>query len=109
MVDSAPDQVGTGLSSKITRWQCLLLIVFSVGIIYAGAVRFDFVAYDDYELVYQNGDFLSRLSNIATSFTTHVFTTHRTESGYYRPLLLISYIVDYRVWGLNPLGYHLTN
>ena len=91
------------------RWKYLLLLVASIGIVYAQSLRFDFVTYDDYELVVQNGDFLSRVSNIAASFTTHVFTTHRAQSGYYRPLLLMSYIFDYQIWGLNPFGYHLTN
>lgn len=27
----------------------------------------------------------------------------------YIPLTLLSYALDYRLWGLNPLGYHLTN
>ncbi len=28
---------------------------------------------------------------------------------YYRPLSELSYAIDYRVWGNNPKGYHLTN
>ncbi|HTW96034.1 MAG TPA: hypothetical protein VMD74_00025, partial [Candidatus Methylomirabilis sp.] len=30
-------------------------------------------------------------------------------SNYWRPLLLISFAVDYKVWGLSPFGFHLTN
>ncbi len=30
-------------------------------------------------------------------------------SGYYRPLQALSYALDYRLWGLAPLGFHLTN
>ncbi len=28
---------------------------------------------------------------------------------FYRPLAILSFAVDYRIWGLNPFGYHLTN
>ena len=95
--------------SASSLWKYIILIVIAVGIVYGQSVRFDFVTYDDYELVYQNGDFLSHVSNVFASFTTHAFTTHRAESGYYRPVLLVSYILDYQIWGLNPSGYHLTN
>ncbi len=30
-------------------------------------------------------------------------------SNYWRPLLLVSFSLDYQVWGLTPFGYHLTN
>lgn len=31
------------------------------------------------------------------------------HSWHYHPLTWLSYAVDYSLWGLNPLGYHLTN
>jgi len=30
-------------------------------------------------------------------------------SNYWRPLLLLSFAVDYKIWGLEPFGFHLTN
>src|SRR2546422_736023 len=86
-----------------------LIIVVAICAVYSQAVRFDFVTYDDYDLISQNTDYLGNLRNLATSFTTHVFSTHRAESAYYRPLLLASFILDYRLWGLNPFGFHLVN
>jgi len=29
--------------------------------------------------------------------------------GYYRPFVFFSFFLDFQIWGLNPLGYHLTN
>lgn len=29
--------------------------------------------------------------------------------GFYRPLLALSFFLDYQLWGLHPAGYHLTN
>jgi hypothetical protein len=31
------------------------------------------------------------------------------HGGFFRPLFILSYVVDSRVWGERPLGYHLTN
>src|SRR5262249_36459551 len=108
-MDVSGDPIPPQALTPPSRRTCILLIALFTGIVFAQTLRFDFVSYDDYELVYQNGDFLSHVSNVFTSFATHVFTTHRAESGYYRPLVLVSFIVDYQVWGLNPFGYHLTN
>ena len=86
-----------------------LVILCAVVLVYVQTLSFEFVNYDDNDLVYQNSEFLSNPANLAAAFTTHAFTSHRAESAYYRPLLLASYIVDYQIWQLNPIGYHLTN
>jgi len=108
-MDVSDNSVRQEAQARSSLWKYFAVIVVAVAIVYGQSLRFDFVTYDDYELVYQNGDFLSHVSNVFTSFTTHAFTSHRAESGYYRPVLLVSYILDYQVWGLNPSGYHLTN
>ncbi|MBD0373118.1 MAG: glycosyltransferase family 39 protein [Pyrinomonadaceae bacterium] len=33
----------------------------------------------------------------------------REYGGFFRPLFILSYIIDSRVWGERPFGYHLTN
>ncbi|MBI1953362.1 MAG: tetratricopeptide repeat protein [Candidatus Omnitrophica bacterium] len=38
------------------------------------------------------------------SFYQEVF-----HQSYYRPLQGVSFLVDYQLWGLNPLGFHLTS
>ncbi len=92
-----------------SRWRHLLLVAASVGVVYVQTAGFDFVTYDDYDLVYHNQEFLSNPGNILTSFGTDVFTTHRPESVYYRPILLVSFIIDYQLWHLQPAAYHLVN
>ena len=100
-----PDD-GAGTISH--RW-LFLIIILVTGLVYLQTVTFDFVTYDDYDLVVQNESFISNPANILTAFETHAFTTHRSESAYYRPLLLVSYILDYQMWKLAPWGYHLVN
>ena len=33
----------------------------------------------------------------------------KSSIKYYRPLFTLSFVSDYRMWGLSPFGYHLTN
>lgn len=44
-------------------------------------------------------------------FTAHFFRdwTAEQKNSYYRPLHHLSYVMDYKLWGENPLGFHLTN
>ncbi len=42
------------------------------------------------------------LPNLTAAFSTFYV-------GNYAPLHIVSYMVDYTVWGLNPAGYHLSN
>ncbi len=95
--------------SALSDYKYPLIILCAVVLVYVQSLSYEFVNYDDYDLVSQNGEFISSPANIAKAFTTHAFTSHREESVYYRPLLLVSFIIDYQVWQLNPLGYHLTN
>lgn len=92
-----------------SSWKFFLIIIVSIVIVYSQAFFFDFVNYDDPDLVYENSSYLSNVSNIFNSFTTHAFATKKKESVYYRPILIISYIVDYQIWKLNPFGYHASN
>ena len=99
----------TKAPTAISDYKYPLVVLCAVVLVYLQSISFEFVNYDDYDLVYENSEFLSNPANLATSFATHAFTSHREESVYYRPLLLVSFIIDYQVWQLNPLGYHLTN
>jgi tetratricopeptide (TPR) repeat protein len=38
-----------------------------------------------------------------------VFSIGTNKIGQYNPLSLLSFMLDYSLWGLNPAGYHLTN
>jgi len=92
-----------------STWKPLLIIFVCIFVVYSQALFFDFVNYDDADLIYENSEYISNPSNILHSFTTHAFSTKKKESVYYRPVLITSYIIDYQIWKLNPLGYHLNN
>jgi len=42
-------------------------------------------------------------------FTESLISGAGQVSNYWRPLLLMSFAIDYRLWGLAPFGFHLTN
>lgn len=54
---------------------------------------------------------LRTLAGLAESWTSdYVFTAETNQSyGYYRPVSALSLWLDYRIWGLDPLGFHLSN
>ncbi len=95
------------------HWKELLIVVIVVAAIYGQALKFDFVNYDDPYLILDNQEYLSQPLNILTSFTSHVFTTRAPTSlqrvPYYRPMLLVCLIVEYQLWHISPMGYHLFN
>lgn len=59
--------------------------------------------WDDAGYIYEN-HFIKDLSwdTVTTAFTTFY-------TNYWAPLTWLSLAIDYAVWGLNPVGYHLTN
>ncbi|MFA7402492.1 MAG: tetratricopeptide repeat protein [Pelobacteraceae bacterium] len=62
-----------------------------------------FVNLDDYEYVLNN----PLLRQLDAGAIVDAFT--KPHAGFWMPLTWISLALDYHFWGLNPLGYHLTN
>lgn len=97
-------------SSDLLRRSLIPLFVALLAIlIFANSLKNDFV-WDDRELIVDNPA-VHGLSEVSNFFTDHFWSESRQPSaqGYYRPLILISYALDYSIWKLNPLGFHLTN
>lgn len=64
--------------------------------------------FDDVPLVVHNG-YTEDLSRVVELFQVDLWRTSRTasvDSGYYRPLMLLSLAVDRALWGLSPAGHH---
>src|SRR3989304_4078349 len=78
----------------------LLLIILPV-LLYANSFKNGFV-FDDLPLIVENPGIRS-LGNIPGMLGVY------TGDPSYRPLRFISYAIDYYFWGLNPVGYHLSN
>jgi protein O-mannosyl-transferase len=91
------------LSGKKTRAVSALILI-SV-IVYANALRCDFTLDDNY-IIKTNANIRS-LRNIPLLFRSNFVNDNK--SNLYRPLVALSFALDYRFWKLNPLGYHLNN
>jgi protein O-mannosyl-transferase len=74
---------------------------------YAGTLAFDFV-WDD-TLLIQRSHQLHYWKDLWAALTTHFWAEVQERSHYYRPVVTASFFLDLRIWGLNPLGFHLTN
>jgi len=82
---------------------CLLLAV-STAWVYADALRFDFVSYDDPGYVVDNPYVARGLSREGWSYALH-----STHMGLWHPLTWLSLMLDYELYGLRAGGYHATN
>ena len=88
----------------VTKWLGALAIFVLSGVVFAPAIRCDFVNFDDDRYVYAN-PLVSRgltVSGFARAFTqAHVRNWH--------PLTTISHMVDCQLFRLNPAGHHAVN
>lgn len=89
----------------------LLLILISFGVFY-NSLENSFV-WDDTRYILDH-PFIEKWSNIKYLFSATYFQDPQKmlSLGMYnvaRPVWVISAMVDYKIWGFNPLGHHLTN
>ncbi|MDD5449444.1 MAG: hypothetical protein PHO42_02475, partial [Candidatus Omnitrophica bacterium] len=92
---------------KITVLASVALIIILGLALYANSLNGKFV-YDDESLISGNA-FIKRWSVISKAFSEDIGKAAGITYGFYRPIQIITYAVDYHIWGLNPWGYHLTN
>ncbi len=84
----------------------IITIIILTALSYINTLNNSFV-YDDNTYVVENRQIRSIL-NIPKAFISS-YPPDSKEQGLYRPLVTVSYIIDYAIWGLNPKGFHLTN
>lgn len=92
------------LLAKIANSSTGLLILG--GLTYANSLLNPFI-WDDEQFIYKNSFVLQfDVWRIISSSVTH---GAGVISNYYRPLTALSFSLDHMIWGLQPLGFHLTN
>lgn len=86
---------------KISFYSIILIgIIALTGFIAYSSILNSFFLSDDFVLI----ALLSKLGPLGLWFNQQ-----HGKSLFFRPLLGLISFLDYKIWGLNPLGYHLTN
>jgi type IV pilus biogenesis/stability protein PilW len=86
------------LSRRLFIFICFFLLTL---LVYGNSLKNEFV-FDDIPLVVKNYQ-IRQLNNIPTLLGLG------GAGSFYRPLRIVSYAIDYHLFKLNPLGYHLSN
>jgi lipoprotein NlpI len=79
------------------------LVALLTLLVYLPALKNDFVNWDDQIYVYEN----PYIQSIDFKFLKWILTTF--HASHWHPLTWLSHAIDYAIWGLNPMGHHLTN
>ncbi len=95
-MDSSPAQ-------HRVRWIYLALALGTLAI-FSSTLGHGFITFDDPEYVIAN---LHIQSGFSWDGLVYAFTTG--DSSNWHPLTWLSYMLDYELYGLKPVGYHLTN
>ena len=78
-------------------------------ILYFQAFFFDFSYLDDNVLILGNAHLLGSFSNIFRIFQIDPFNSIKELAVYYRPILTLSFMIDYHLGEAAPFIYHFTN
>ena len=90
--------------SRVVRFTPLLVLLLAGLAIYGRMLGHDFLpTWDDAGYVLDNPDIRGfTIANLRAVFS-------RFYMGNYAPVQMLSYMLDYSIWGLRPWGYLLTN
>ena len=88
-------------NNNLIVFSIIFLVTFAV---YWNSLQGDFV-WDDKGLILNNANYLNDWKNLFSVFTKPFFGKAPT----YRPLLIVSFIFDYKLWNSHPFGFHYTN
>lgn len=91
----------------LSKWHPYAWLVLIILLIYSRTLFFGFTLADDKELILDNFKFLSNLANVPQAFMSRVFS--KFPMPYYRPLLTVSFMLDYKIGGTDLFAYHITN
>lgn len=91
------------VSSRNAKYYLAAAVALITLFVYLPALQNDFVDWDDNDYVFEN----SHIRSLDMAFFRWAFLDF--HSANWHPLTWLSHAIDYALWGLNPLGHHLTN
>lgn len=95
---------------QVSSVKSYIILVLLVAIAFAYSLQNSFV-WDDYGFIVDNPMINLPIKEIPLIFTKSLwevagFNEHQV---YYRPLVFTLFVLNYKIWGLNPAGFHLIN
>src|SRR5213593_2583432 len=96
------EPVALALPQRWSLWQAPVLIALATFAAFLPTLQNQFVNWDDPRNFLDNAHY----RGLGWSQLRWMWTTHQ---GHYIPLTWMTLGLDYLLWGLNPVGYHLTN
>lgn len=94
-------------ATKNIKWFVLLVLVIAGFFVYLNTLPNKLFWDDDDGII--NNVYIKDWSYFPNYFSENLIAGAGQVSNYWRPLVLISFAVDYHTFGLAPYGYHLTN
>src|SRR5213594_2482600 len=94
--------MGLTLAQRWVRWLAPLLVALFTLAAFLPALQNQFVNWDDKDNFLDNPHY----RGLGWTHLRWMWTTHL---GHYIPLTWMTLGLDYLLWGMNPVGYHLTN
>jgi tetratricopeptide (TPR) repeat protein len=99
--------VGLGKWEMGEEKKKFLMIFIITFLVYLNSIFNPFI-FDDYVLIVENS-FIKNFKFLKLYFTKNLYEAIGEKTGFYRPLQTISYAIIYKIFKLNPVGYHLLN
>ncbi|MFC1496767.1 glycosyltransferase family 39 protein, partial [Candidatus Margulisiibacteriota bacterium] len=95
---------------KTTQGLLLILLFLFTFLAYSNSFTNGFVWVDRSQIV-QKGMIMENPGDLARVFTSNLasFKQVSKSGGYYRPMVNLSFTLDHLVWGLNPVGFHISS
>ena len=89
----------------IPKWKHIVLIMIIGFVVYSNSLKDPFI-YDDNSNIVKNV-FIKDWGNLSELFSSRYFSLAQEKT--YRPITTLSYFIDYSLWELNVIGWHVTN
>jgi protein O-mannosyl-transferase len=83
----------------------IVVIIIATFISMSPALKNEFVSWDDYHYIRDNQE----IRSLSAENIAHLFHYKTFIMGNYHPFTMISYALEYKIFGLNPFWYHLNN
>lgn len=95
------------ITSSLTNKKSLSIIAAFCLLIYSNTL-FNGMFWDDYDSI-TNNQYIRSWTYLPQYFTDNLTAGSGIRDNYWRPLLLLSFSLDYKIGGLEPFFYHLQN